>query len=80
MDQYFKNEDVYTCPQCKGLFVLESLNCGIFRHGIHKESGQQIDPHTSKEECDRLVVQNLIWGCGRPFRWDGKIFVTCEYL
>ena len=25
----------------------------------------QIDPHASKEECDNLVKNNEIYGCGR---------------
>ena len=73
-------EEVFVCPHCDGLFLLEKLNCGIFRHGISKESGHQINPHTPKEDCERLTNEDLIWGCGKPFKWDGQQFIICDYI
>jgi hypothetical protein len=29
---------------------------------------QPIPPHASKEECDALVRDDLIFGCGRPLQ------------
>jgi hypothetical protein len=29
---------------------------------------EHIPPHASKEECDALVRDGLIFGCGRPLR------------
>lgn len=43
-------------------------NCRIFRHGTHNYNQQQIPQHLSKVECDRLVEEDEITGCGRPFQ------------
>ena len=61
------------------------LKCHIFRHGVLKESGTQMNPHETKAECDRLVALGLIFGCGKPFRVIYQedrtaIAVTCDYI
>ena len=35
-------------------------------------SSHKIPPHLHKEECDRLVQENLIYGCGKPFQLISK--------
>ena len=47
------NEDdsiLIICPHCEMLMSLikNQINCAIYRHGIYKETFQQMDPHTSK--------------------------------
>ena len=59
---------IITCPHCNDLILIDQLNCKIFRHGIFKNTNQQINPHSSKSECDHYITNNLIYGCGRPFR------------
>ena len=49
------DEDVVCCPHCSEFIIIAKLNCGIFRHGIYKDDGKQIDPHLCKEECEELV-------------------------
>ena len=61
-------QNIIICPHCKEFIIIEKLNCGIFRHGIIKESMLQIDPHLNKKECDDLFNNNLIYGCGKPFQ------------
>ena len=73
------------CPHCSVCIEIEQLNCKIFRCGILKENGNQIDPHLPKSDCDALVQKNLIFGCGKPFRvvQDASgilIAVICDYL
>lgn len=72
------------CPHCQGVVEVEQLNCQIFRHGILKSSGQQMNPHTSKEECDLLAEREDIHGCGKPFRVvlenDKYIAIVCDYI
>jgi hypothetical protein len=77
---------LFNCPHCLGdIQVLRNeINCTIFRHGILKSNGEQISPHASKEECDNYVANDLIYGCGRPFKlimkesiWDIEI---CDYI
>lgn len=74
---------LFICPHCHGCIVVHhaELNCRIFRHGVYRDSHQPIPPHTSKEECDRLLTQNLIVGCGKPFRvTDTLEAVVCDYI
>jgi hypothetical protein len=63
---------------------MEKLNCGIFRHGIYKKNGKQLDPHSSKELCDKVTEENLIYGCGKPFQIVQEtgtyIVKKCKYI
>ena len=71
------------CPHCSGEFEvnIKQFNCRIFRHGIYKNNGRQINPHLSKNKCDELFQQNLIWGCGKPFRINQQREVKiCDYI
>ena len=56
------------CPHCKYYIVVVEINCGIFRHGVFKATGKQIDSHLPKDACDKLVSDGLIYGCGKPFQ------------
>lgn len=62
-----KIELVVNCPHCNNLVIIEELNCRIFRHAYLKSDNKQIDPHTSKHQCEYLINNNLIYGCGKPF-------------
>ena len=69
--------DILFCPHCNIGIEIESLNCGIFRCGIYKDCGLQINPHLSKAECER--IKDDIWGCGRPFEYSNGILKECDY-
>ena len=75
---------IINCPHCNELILIEELNCKIFRHGVFKLSNQQINPHSSKSDCDNFVVNDLIYGCGKPFKIsisDNKYLVEiCDYI
>jgi len=77
-------EPIIICPHCDAPILIEKLNCGIFRHGIIKKTGKQVDPHASKDLCDNLITQDMIYGCGKPFQIvekEGSFVVTiCEYI
>lgn len=68
------------CPHCQGSIEVKELNCQIFRHGVLKSNGQPISPHLPKAECDRLFQQKLIYGCGKPFRFNGHEIEKCDYI
>jgi len=73
----------FTCPHCNGSIIVHhsELNCRIFRHGAYLSTMDPIPPHLSKEECDRLVLENRIAGCGKPFRIDESLVaVICDYI
>ena len=42
-------EPILKCPHCNDFIIIEKLNCGIFRHGVSKVTGQQIAPHLDKQ-------------------------------
>jgi len=79
---------LYQCPHCDATILIEpeDINCGIFRHGVYKfyENTPQMDPHSSKEICDKAVAENLIYGCGKPFKIilkDNKFVIeVCDYI
>jgi hypothetical protein len=78
-----KLEIIVECPHCKDLILIEKINCSIFRHGVFKCNGKQLNPHAPKPECDLLFNKNLIYGCGKPFELikkdDTFIAEICEY-
>jgi len=76
------------CPHCQQLIEIMELNCLIFRCGEFKQNGQPIPPHLSKQDCERLIEMNLIYGCGKPFilRQEEKeketiwVAIVCDYI
>lgn len=69
------------CPHCGGAVWVTEINCRIFRHGVLKETGIQMDPHAPKEVCDDMVDKGLIYGCGKPFWLDeANVAIACDYL
>lgn len=90
-DVFYIEQDrsyIFQCPHCD-LYIQVSeaqINCQIFRHGVLISNGEQVNPHASKEECDRLVENNLVNGCCKPFklfRDDSGIIKyadICDYI
>ena len=78
------NKPIIKCPHCNEYVIIEKINCAIFRHGILKANGRQIDPHSTKELCEYYVKNNLIYGCGGPFKiiiaGASLETVKCEYI
>lgn len=72
------------CPHCDCIVEIESVNCGIFRHGIYKSSYKQIDAHMPKELCEKIIIEKLIYGCGKPFRiiFNNEKYnaIPCDYI
>jgi hypothetical protein len=67
------NTCAFPCPHCS-LYIqvhLTEVNCQIFRHGAMKIQnvlvGPQLDPHTPEEQCNKLIRDDLIYGCGKPY-------------
>ena len=77
-------EPILICPNCNVYVIIKKINCAIFRHGYFKNNNNQIDPHASKELCDYYIRENLIYGCGKPFKLiinDNKLeSVICDYI
>lgn len=77
------NSYIFQCPHCSDYVqVLKTeLACKIFRHGKYK-NGDQVAPHLPKNECDTLVEQDLIYGCGKPFQISDDLMSVniCGYI
>jgi len=76
----------FECPHCKNCIIVNTneINCGIFRHGVFKETGQQINPHETQANCEQLVESNLVYGCAKPFEIvkiaDTYQIKICDYI
>jgi hypothetical protein len=68
------------CPHCGQMIEILEVNCQIFRCGIMKKTFEQMNPHSSKEVCDYLKENDLIFGCGKPFQFNGTIVTICDYI
>jgi hypothetical protein len=49
-----------------------------------KDTYIQVDPHLSKISCEKLIEENKVIGCCKPFEIiytikDGYIAVVCDY-
>lgn len=79
------NDIVIICPHCLEPVLIAELNCQIFRHGTFINNGQQVNPHATKEVCDYFVDNDMIYGCGKPFRIikgedNAFVAIVCEYI
>lgn len=79
------NTKFVNCPHCDIVIEILELNCRIFRCGIKKTTGIQIDPHLDKKQCDELFANGEIYGCGKPFKvetkQDGTLYCyDCGYI
>lgn len=71
---------IVICPNCDNYIEILELNCCIFRHGVYKVSKQQINPHSPKDVIEQLIKDDLILGCGKPFKIVNGLAVVCEYI
>lgn len=85
LDWKLSEDLVVHCPHCQAPVLISEINCQIFRHAYYKANNEQIPPHTSQQECERLARGDLIYGCGKPFRIvknekNENVAVVCEYI
>ena len=72
---------VLKCTHCNEDFIIydTDFNCRILRHGVLKTTMQPMNPHASKEECERLVREGRIYGCGKPMLIVRKLHPPNDY-
>ena len=86
MPKHESEDVVFTCLHCGSPFVIRKseFNCKILRHGVMKDTMKPMDPHAPKAECERLVREGLIYGCGKPMRIVVRgsecVLEICEYI
>lgn len=71
----------FPCPHCGiGIAVAKNeVNCGVFRCGVYKHSLKPINPHAKKAECEKLVREGRIHGCGGAFRLENGTVSICGH-
>ncbi len=81
---YDEKENTYyfNCPHCGIMCQVpqNEIRCKIFRHANFKDGMKFVPPHAPKEVCDKWVRDGLIWGCSKPFKFDGKTVEKCGYI
>lgn len=72
----------FECPHCNLMCQVDvhEVRCKIFRHAVFKSNMDFVRPHATKEECDSWIANDLVWGCGKPFRFEGEKAVKCGYI
>lgn len=76
---------IILCPHCEQHIEILETNCCIFRCGIFKDTFTQINPHLHKQECDDLIKNAKIFGCGKPFQLiinNNNVYtpIICDYV
>lgn len=78
---------IFRCRHCNEDFIVNrnDFNCMILRHAVYKSNMQYIPPHSSEEECTRLLQNGEIFGCGKPLKiitLENGTFdvIICDYI
>lgn len=87
MEEVFLIDNFYNfkCPNCREQIIVlkKQLRCKIFRHAIYKSSYKQVNPHMSKEKCEKLIRENKVYGCCKPFEITNENkqmkAIVCDY-
>lgn len=76
----------FSCPNCNNEIIVNKneLNCRIFRHAVYKDTYNQVEPHLPKFFCDKLIDEDKVIGCCKPFEIinDNKgelVAIICDY-
>lgn len=79
-------DHIFKCKHCNDDFIVNKndFNCMILRHGVYKNNMVPMNPHTPKDECDKLSVEGEIFGCGKPLKIitsdNGFDVIICDYI
>jgi hypothetical protein len=64
---------IVKCPHCLEDVIIQKVNCGVFCHGVYKDTGKQVSAHASQKTLKKLIKKNLIYGCGKTFTLDKNL-------
>ena len=72
----------FECPHCDMMIQVprSEIRCTIFRHAVFKKGMKFVPPHASKKECERWISEDLVYGCTKPFKFNGNKVETCGYI
>ena len=61
------------------MIAIDSVNCGIFRHGYDMVTKRPIDPHATLSDIKKLITQGRLIGCGAAFSVVDGVAAVCNY-
>ena len=72
----------FQCPHCREFCEVrkEDIRCTIFRHAVFKKDMRFVPPHAPKEVCEGWLRDGVVYGCAKPFKFDGKKVDICDYI
>jgi hypothetical protein len=73
----------FACPHCGDLIQVaqSEIRCKVFRHAVWKDTTRGFfNPHANQAECERAVAEGSVFGCTKPFLFDGSIVQVCDYI
>jgi hypothetical protein len=62
------------------MIQIVQINCNVFRCGVYKDSYLQINPHLPQDISEKLVKEDRIWGCGKPFQFCNDKLIPCAWI
>jgi hypothetical protein len=79
-----KQNDIFyfECPHCSMMCQVprSEIRCTIFRHAIFKKDFSFVPPHAPKITCDKWIKDDIVYGCAKPFKFDGKTVSIIDYI
>ena len=72
----------FNCPHCDLMCQIprNEIRCTIFRHAVFKENMEFVPPHAPQKVCEEWIKNGKVWGCGKPFKFDGVNLSICDYI
>jgi hypothetical protein len=72
----------FNCPHCKVMCQVKKsdIRCTIFRHAVYKSNLNFVNPHASEKECEKWLSTGEVYGCAKPFKFDGNKVEICGYI
>lgn len=72
----------FNCPHCDMLCQVakKDIKCTIFRHASYKNSNEFVPPHACEKTCKKWIEDDLVYGCAKPFKFNGEKVEKCGYI
>ena len=72
----------FACPHCNTMCQVhkKDIRCTIFRHAVYKKNLSFVDPHATETQCSKWIEDDVVYGCGKPFKFDGESIEKCGYI
>ena len=79
-----KEKDIFyfECPHCHIMCQVprSEIRCTVFRHAVFKKNMEFVPPHASRKICEEWISKDEVWGCAKPFKFNGRKVEKCDYI